>query len=169
MPVALASPPSDPLYRVARPPDPLAWPDRRYIGGSRFDDPLSQFRVLYLAERRSGCFVESLASFRPDVHLLAQLRMVAGAPGPLPGAVVPADWYSRRLVGCLRVEPGQRWLDLRSPVTLQALRTELADVLVRLGLPDLDVSAARGPSRELTREIARWAFEQGMQGLAYRS
>lgn len=169
MPVALATPPNDPLYRVARPPNPLAWPDRRFIGGSRFDDPLNQFRVLYVAERRLGCFIESLAGFRPDIQLLARLRSVTGVSGPLPRAVVPKDWYTRRFVGRLRVEPGQRWLDLRAPETLQALRTELADALVRLGLPDFDVSAARGPSRMLTRQIARWAFEQGFRGVAYRS
>ena len=38
-----------------------------------------------------------------------------------------------------------------------------------LGLPDFDVSAARGPSRELTRQVARWAQEHGFQGIAYRS
>ena len=169
MPVALATPPNDPLYRVARPPDPLAWPDRRFIGGSRFDDLLDQFRVLYLAERRLGCFIESIAGFRPDIQLLAQLRSVTGASGLLPVAVVPRDWYTRCLVGQLQVEPGQRWLDLRAPATLQTLRVELAGVVATLGLPDLDVSAARGPSRALTRQIARWAFEHGFHGVAYRS
>ena len=153
MPVALATPPNGPLYRVARPPDPLAWPDRRFIGGSRFDDPHDQFRVLYLAEQRRGCFVEILAGFRPDLQLLARLQRVRGASGSVPPAVVPADWYSRRVVGQLRLEGGQRWLDLREPETLQALRAELVDSLVALGLPDFDVSAARGPSRELTRQI----------------
>jgi hypothetical protein len=169
MPVALATPPTSSLYRIARPPDPLAWPDRRFIGGSRFDDPLNQFRVLYLAEQRRGCFVEILAGFRPDVHLLARLRHVSGVSWPGPPAVIPADWYTRRLIGRLRLEPGQRWLDLRAPETLQTLRSEMADSLVRLGLPDLDVSTARGPSRDLTRQIARWAFEHGCQGVAYRS
>jgi hypothetical protein len=169
MPVALATPSGGPLYRVARPPDPLAWPARRFIGGSRFDDPLDQFRVLYLAEQRRGCFVEILASFRPDLQLLARLQAVRGASGTMPSTIVPADWYASRLVGQLRLEPGQRWLDLRAPETMQALRTEMADTLVRLGLPDLDMSAARGPSRDLTRQIARWAFERGIRGLAYRS
>jgi hypothetical protein len=77
MPFALATPPANPLYRVARAPDPLAWPDRRFIGGSRFDDPDHHFRVLYLAERRVGCFIESLAGLRPDLDLLARLASVA--------------------------------------------------------------------------------------------
>ncbi|MFN8635982.1 MAG: RES family NAD+ phosphorylase [Chloroflexota bacterium] len=169
MPVARAAPPATPLYRVARAPDPLAWPDWRYIGGSRFDDPRNQFRVLYLAERRVGCFVESLAGFRLDVDLLARIARVSGASGGLPAPLVPRDWYASRRVGRLQISPGQQWLDLRAPETLQALRAELADALVRLHLPDMDVGATRGPSRALTREIARWAYDRGFRGLAYRS
>jgi hypothetical protein len=169
MPVALATPPLGPLYRVAHAPDPLAWPDWRFIGGSRFDDPQDRFRVLYFAEQRVGCFVESLARFRPDLRLLARLAAVTGTTAPLPVPVVPADWYTRRRVGTLRLLPGQRWLDLRSPDTLQALRSEMASTLVNLGLPDFDVSAARGPSRDLTRQIARWAHERDFRGIAYRS
>lgn len=169
MPVALATPPPGPLYRVGHAPDPLVWPDWRFVGGSRFDDPQDRFRVLYLAEQRVGGFVESLARFRPDLDLLARLAAVTGTTAPLPTPVVPADWYTRRLVGTLRLLPGQRWLDLRAAESLQALRTELASILVALGLPDFDVSAARGPSRELTRQIAGWAYEHGFQGIAYRS
>ena len=72
-------------------------------------------------------------------------------------------------MGTLTLIPGQRWLDLRAPETLQALRVEMASTLMRLGLPDLDVSAARGPSRDLTRQIARWAYERDFRGIAYRS
>jgi hypothetical protein len=169
MPVALAIPPPGPLYRVGHAPDPLAWPDWRYIGGSRFDDPQDRFRVLYLTEQRVGCFVESLARFRPDLDLLDRLAAVTGTTAPLPASVVPVDWYARRLVGTLRLLPGPRWLDLRAAETLQVLRTEMASALVALGLPDFDVSAARGPSRELTCQVASWAHEHGFQGIAYRS
>ena len=49
------------------------------------------------------------------------------------------------------------------------LRTELADLLLRLGLADFDVSGVRGPSRDLTQSIARWGFERGYAGIACRS
>ena len=127
------------------------------------------FRVLYVAEQRLACFVEMLAAFRLDVALLASLAQITGSAEPLPVPRVPSDWYARRKLGRLSVAPGQRWLDLRAPETLQTLRVEMAAVLAHLGLPDLDVSATRGPSRDLTRQIARWAFEQGFHGLAYRS
>jgi hypothetical protein len=169
MPVALALPPNGPLYRVARLPDPLAWPDRRFIGSSRFDDPQDEFSVLYLAEQRVGCFIEALAGFRPDLELLARLAHIGGTDELLPSSAVPSAWRALRRVGRLTLETGQRWLDLRAPETLQALRIEFAAVLVDLGIEDLDISASRGPSRTLTRQIARWAYEQGFQGIVYRS
>jgi len=36
------------------------------IGQERFDDPLRQYRVLYAAAQRAGCFAETLAAFRPS-------------------------------------------------------------------------------------------------------
>ena len=53
--------PAGPLYRIGWPPDPLAWPDWRFVGHNRFDDPERSYRVLYLAEQRSACFAELLA------------------------------------------------------------------------------------------------------------
>jgi hypothetical protein len=82
---------------------------------------------------------------------------------------VPADWYRSRRVGTLQLGSGQRWLDLRAAETLQALRVELASALIDLGLPDFDVSAARGPSRDLTRQSVRWVYEHDFQGIEYRS
>src|SRR2546423_12821017 len=142
MPVVLATAPDSPLFRVGRAPHALAWPDWRFVGGGRFDDPNGEFRVLYLAEQRVTCFVELLAGFRLDVELLASLAVITGPPEPPPTPLVPVDWYTRRLVGRLVLTAGQRWLDLRAPETLQVLRARLSPILVRLGVPDLDVSAA---------------------------
>ncbi|MBI2940675.1 MAG: RES family NAD+ phosphorylase [Chloroflexi bacterium] len=83
--------------------------------------------------------------------------------------MVPADWARKRCVRAFRVLPGQRWLDLRAFETREALRLELAEVLANLRIDDLDVSGVRGPRRELTQAIARWAYEHGFAGLAYRS
>ncbi len=162
-----ATPPAV-LYRLGRRPDPLALPPWDVTGAERFDDPRRQFRVLYAAEQRLACFVETLAPFRPRIALLAQLRAEGGALPPEAGRV-PPDWNQRRLVGRFRLAPRQHWLDLRSPRTCELLRVELADVLVRLGLEDLDVSGVRGPGRALTQAIARWAYEHGFRGIAYRS
>jgi hypothetical protein len=62
------------LWRIGRYPDPFAWVPWEYTGRGRFDDPLSQFRVLYTAEQRLACFVETLAPYRPDLDWLAEVR-----------------------------------------------------------------------------------------------
>jgi hypothetical protein len=62
------------LHRIARLPDPLAWPPWEVVGGGRFDDPRREFRVLYAAAQRRGAFVETLAQFRPALHALARLQ-----------------------------------------------------------------------------------------------
>src|SRR6266550_2696501 len=46
-------------------------PPLSVTGKSRFDDPNRQFRVLYVAERRLGCFVEALAPLRPSLNDIA--------------------------------------------------------------------------------------------------
>jgi RES domain len=68
--------PDGPLYRLARMPDPWAWPDWAYAGldgtfGNRWDDPLGSYRVLYACTRRLGAFIETLARFRPDLSRAA--------------------------------------------------------------------------------------------------
>ncbi len=164
-----AVPPPEPLCRIGYLPDPLAWPPLKYVGSGRFDDPMRAFRTLYASEQRLGCFVESLARYRPSPRALVELRKVTGAPDPSLLPVVPSDWWVRRCVGRFYLNPGQKWLDLRVLGTREALRAELADALLRLGLPDLDVSTVRSGSRDLTRDIAQWAHEHGFNGVAYTS
>lgn len=166
--VVQATPPPRPLYRVGRKPDPLALPPLSVVGGNRFDDPDGGFRVLYVAERQVGCFVETLAPLRPSLADIAALSRAAGTTiRPVP--LVTPGWRSARRIARLSLRPGLRWLDLRAPETCEVLRTELADALLRLGMTDFDVSGARGPSRDLTQRIARWAFDAGFAGIAYRS
>jgi len=58
--------PDGPLYRLAREPDPWAWPAWSHAGpdgtfGNRWDDPDGSYRVLYASSQRLGAFVETLA------------------------------------------------------------------------------------------------------------
>jgi len=69
----------------------------------------------------------------------------------------------------LVIQSERRWLDLRQFETREALRVELAQKLVELGLEDLDVSDVRGRNRELTQAIGRWAYEHEYQGIVYKS
>ena len=75
--------PTGRLQRVGRLPDPWAWPDWSNAAsdgtfGNRYDDPQSSYRVLYAASDRLGAFVEVLARFRPDPHVLKELQNIAG-------------------------------------------------------------------------------------------
>jgi hypothetical protein len=86
--------PDGPLYRLGRQPDPWAWPDWSYAGsdgtfGNRYDDPETSYRVLYASSQRIGAFLETLARFRPDLEVLAELEQIEGDDEP-PPAVEPA-------------------------------------------------------------------------------
>ena len=45
----------------------------------------------------------------------------------------------------------------------------MARNLLELRLSDLDLAGVMGPARTLTQAIARWAYERGYAGIAYRS
>lgn len=166
--------PRRPLYRLGRPPDPLAWPTVQTIGHERFDDPLRQYRVLYAALQRDACFAETLAGFRPSLSSLAAERAVANADESPRAALVPSAWWRQRLVGCFRLAPA-RWLDLRALDTFQVLRVAFADLASSLRVSDVDLGAVAGrvpiagDERRLTQAISRWAFERGFDGIAYTS
>jgi len=94
---------------VARVPDSWAWPDWANVGsdgtfGHRWDDPEGLYRVLYASSSPLGAFVEVLARFRPDPHILEALKEIEEeAPGPsqAPGELDVA-WLERR---CIRGNP----------------------------------------------------------------
>lgn len=54
-------------------------------------------RVLYAATQRISCFVETLARFRPDLALIAELQAIAGED-----AYVPLRYRAKRLVQAAR-------------------------------------------------------------------
>ena len=56
------------LHRIGWEPDPLAWPPHQFAGHGRFDDARGQYRVLYTAEERIVCFLETLADIRPSLE-----------------------------------------------------------------------------------------------------
>src|SRR5213080_3454499 len=82
--------PDGPLYRLGRQPDPWAWLDWSYAGpdgtfGNRYDDPEASYRVLYASSQRIGTFLETLARFRPDLEVLAELEQIDGDDEQPPG------------------------------------------------------------------------------------
>lgn len=154
--------PRSPLYRVGRLPDPFAPPDWRYARpdgtfGGRFDDPRGRrgvslrdgYRVLYFASQPAGAYGETIAQFRPSLKTLTQ--HAGSAPLTSPPSV-PRDWRVARRLGAAVLSVTLHLADLDAAETMQALRPALAPVAVRLHLPDIDLSVASGPQRELTQE-----------------
>ena len=122
------------------------------MGSSRFDDPAGEFRVLYATAQRRTAFLETRARFRPSLDLLAAPQAVENTREPIPTPRVPGECYRARAVGRLRLAIRQRWLDLRSFETREALRQEPAQTLLDLGLEDLDVSGVvRSSSRRRSK------------------
>ena len=173
-----------PLYRLARRPNPWAWPAWSFAGedgtfGNRYDDPLGQYRVLYASGQRRGAFVETLARFRPDPAVLAALSEIEDADddrsvGTTAG-VVPMEWLTARCLGVAR--HAGAFCEIAHSESLAHLRTALADRLLHYGLEDLDAGDVRRRApRALSQELSGYVFEQGRDercpplcGIRYRS
>jgi len=98
--------PPQPIYRIGRQPDawrPPDWSRASADGtfGNRFDDPESYYRVLYASSQEVSCFIETLARYRPDLTLLAELEAIEGDndffPQPGPGHGVRGRRICRHL------------------------------------------------------------------------
>src|SRR3954471_6743620 len=178
--LALARP-TGPIHRVGRRPDAWAWPDWAAAHddmtfGNRYDDPHGEYRVLYASEPRAGAFAETLARFRPDLELVAELERIAGdgRSAPPPGAV-PVEWLDTRTVGT--ATHGGAFADVGHSDSLAHLRAALAPRAASYGFDDLDAGEIRRRTpRAFTQEISRHVFarardEAGRPGacLRYRS
>jgi len=161
------------VCRVSRVPV-WEWPNWAYAGsdgtfGNRFDDPESLYRVLYASASMYGCYLETLARFRPDLALYAELRSIDGdAEDSIEPGVVPWTWRRERCVGW--ASASGKYADILSTESIAFLRTELASTVIQLGFPDLDASALHSTApRVLTQRVSRIAFEGDFDGIFYQS
>jgi hypothetical protein len=170
--------PDRPLHRVGRTPDAWALAPWTYAGpdntfGNRYDDPEGEYRVLYAAGQRRGAFLETLARFRADLQLIAELAEIDDDPEfpTAPPATVPAEWLESR---CVRTATAGSLLfvDISHSQSLAHLRHHLAARLVHYGLDDLDAGDIRKRTpRALTQEVSRYVFErpEAFAGIRYLS
>ena len=168
--------PDCPLYRLGRHPDPWAWPDWSYAGpdgtfGNRYDDPEASYRVLYASSQRVGAFLETLARFRPDLEVVAELDLIEGEDEPPPA--VPRSWLDNRLLGEATV--AGRFVDVGDTNSLATLRAALAASAIRHGLDEIDAATIRlRAPRAFTQQVSRFVYEQrddrgASAGIRYRS
>jgi hypothetical protein len=156
--------PAGGLYRLARAPDAWAWPDWAYADpdgtfGNRYDDPRGEYRVLYASSNRFGAFVETLARFREDAELQAELAEIDGDPeAALEAGQVPREWLETRELGTAMVA-GQ-FAAVGHSRSLEYLREALAEEASALGVDDLDGAAIRlRVPRAFTQAVSRHVFE----------
>lgn len=166
------------LHRVGRVPDAWALAPWTYAGpdntfGNRYDDPAGEYRVLYAAGPRRGAFLETLARFRVDVQLMAELGAIEDDEDfpTVAGGVVPSEWLETRCTGTARAE-SLHFVDVAHSQSLAHLRERLAARLVHYGLDDFDAAEIRRRTpRALTQEVSRYVFErpEAFAGIHYLS
>jgi RES domain-containing protein len=164
--------PEGPLYRLGRHPDPWAWPPWSAAApdgtfGNRYDDPDASYRVLYASSQRVGSFLETLARFRPDIEVLAELDRIEGDDEPPPA--VPRTWLEGRLIGEATVNGS--FVDIGDTTSLATLRTALAAHAIHHGLDEIDAATIRlRTPRGFTQQVSRYVYEEGsFAGIRYRS
>ncbi len=165
--------PSGVIYRMGRVPDPWAVPDWASAGsdgtfGNRFDDPDATYRVLYASSQRLGCFLETLARFRIDPKLAAELAEIEGEEDYFPLGEVPVEWLRNRILGIATADG--EYADICSSEWISRLRKSLAAHLNRLGVDDIDASVLQKTApRTLTQFVSRVVFYAGFSGVYYLS
>jgi hypothetical protein len=136
--------------------------------GNRFDDPDATYRVLYASSQRFGCFVETLARFRVDPKLLAELAQIEGEDDYCPLGEVPVEWVEKRIMGLATTD--SEYADVCSSEWIGRLRKLLAVHLEKFGLAEFDASVLQQTApRILTQFVSRIVFNGGFAGIYYRS
>jgi len=171
------------VFRVAWGVDPFAPPDWGWAQvhgtfGNRFDDPgayhgikeSNRFRVCYCATQPEGAFGETIARFRkaPTVGKDLQLLLLEDHETPDPdleGGKVPKEWRLQRSLGTTQLDETLLFADFANGETLTILGKELASLLARFRLREIDLSTITSQQRRLTQEAARYVYELDKLGL----
>ena len=161
--------PSGLVYRLGRSPNAWQPPEWSLVHadgtfGNRFDDPEGYYRVLYASSQRVACFVETLARFRPDLGLLAELSTIDGSDDFFPLGTVPRDWLDVRTMG--RAEAEGTYADIYAAGWVSHLRRILAAEALRLGVKDIDLSTLQmAEPRRLTQLASREVYRSRFAGV----
>jgi len=124
--------------------------------------------VLYASSQRLGCYLETLARFRVDLTIYAELSEIEGEDDFTPLGHVPLAWARPRLLGS--AEHGGKYADLYGSDWIGLLRRDLAADCVVLGIAELDASVLQGSTaRALTQRASRLVFRNAFDGIYYRS
>lgn len=165
--------PTGVIFRLGRKPNPWAardWSSAGFDGtfGNRFDDPDATYRVLYASSQKLGCFLETLARFRVDPKLFAELAEIKGTDDYLPLGEVPIEWIEKRMMGTATASG--EYADICSSEWISRLRKSLGTHLKNFGVEDLDASVLQKTApRTLTQFVSRIVSYAGFAGIYYLS
>jgi len=175
------------VWRVGYAPDPWQWTPWLYATdegrfNGRWDDQDAKFRTLYTSDSLLGCFLELLASQRPNDVAFTELAEIEDDddaaryyPDPERGAI-GMEWLSGRLYA-----RGTQTGTYAEVTHAQALALLVdAGVFSRLGIAprDVDASLLKDPKqRDVTRTVARYLYDirnattlqPAVDGIAFRS
>jgi hypothetical protein len=123
--------------------------------GNRFDVPGGG--VLYAATDPQGAYAETIAQFRRSA-LAPELENEGLEPGRVGPGEVSREWRASRRLRALRLVDPRPFVDIDATATHAYLTREAGYVLRAIGIGNLDIGLVRGPSRILTRALARWIY-----------
>lgn len=129
--------------------------------------------MLYACSQRAGAFVETLAPFRADLSLVAELAEIDGPDLDRAPGVVPWTWLGHR--SCGEAVVSGRFSDVGAASSLALLRQALASDAIAHGLQEIDgaairSSAPRGFTQRLSRFVHDWKDPDGQfDGIRYVS
>lgn len=163
------------VHRIGRLPNPWTWAPWKYGPfNGRWDDPVEEFRVLYIGETRLACLLEVLAPYRPSLEILALYEDLVADPRDSshptrPAGSVPGEWLERRAAGTATL--AGRQIIIGHPHTLSWLRPRVASLALRHHITDIDGGCIRSGDRAFTRDLSRWVFEreESIGGIEYDS
>ena len=166
-PVRCTSLHEEQVHHVGYKPDPWNWAPWEFAQAGRFtgrwDDPAGEWRAIYVGATRVACYLEVLASFRPDPRLEAEMDDIdsdddADRFPTIPPGRLDYGWCEKRLVctarlsGCFAVPSHHE--------TLPTLREQFVPLAAALGVADVDAAAVRDAKpRELTQSMSAWIYE----------
>ncbi len=163
----------EPVFRLARTPDPWRPPDWAYAGedrtfGNRFDDREGYYRVLYASSTPLACFVETLARYRKG-PLDPELEVGDSDADHIARGTVPASWLAKRCIGRATINCA-KFADVYHSESVAYLRNKFEAKLVRSeGTADFDMAVLMSQRRWLTQEISTLICSLGYDGIAYQS
>lgn len=162
-PVRCSNLDDEPVHHVGYKPDPWNWAGWEYAKKGRFegrwDDPAGDWRVKCVGAAPLACYLEVLATYRPDPTLKVDISEIDDDPEyptTQPGHL-HKDWCAPRLLCTARLS-GCYALPSHHE-TLPTLREQFLSLALDLGFTDVDAAAVReGEPRELTQSMSAWIY-----------